>query len=187
MRRKSLAAIVGSIAAIYGFHAAAVPLQISITGGSPFPLTDENLGVVISNTVVSAISKGILSPSLALTNLAPVKVAQNATPPSKFPQFSAETLGIEIPLEDYNYLVTVWGTGEPGSTTALLWLLEGPEKSFNFSSPETGQYLLFYSLYGEKNGSAVPESAPMALLLALGCGTVLTTAWRSSRRHASCL
>jgi hypothetical protein len=179
MRRKSLAALVGSIAALFGFHAAAVPLQIAMTE-SPFPYDDQRVGVVISNTVALFVKLHNHPPSLALTNLAPVKVTENATPPSKLPQFGAETLGIQIPLEDYNYLFLLWGSGEQG--VAALWFLEGAG-SFAFESPN-GEYLSFYSLYGAKNGSAVPESAPIALLLALGCGTVLTTAWKSSRPPA---
>lgn len=176
MRKKLFAAIVGCIAALSGFHATAGPIQIPFSE-NPFHFDDDHVGVVISNTVVQFVKTQNLPSSLVLTNLNPVKITQNSSPRANYPTFGAETLGIQIPFEDYNYVFMLWGSGQ--EALALLWYLEGTDP-FAFQSPN-GEYLTFYSLYGAKNGSTVPEHAPTTLLLALGCGAFLTAARRFSR------
>jgi hypothetical protein len=176
MHRKLFAVVAGCIAALTVFKAAAVPLQIPLNE-DPFPFDDGHLGVVISNTVAQFLKSQNLPPSLAMTNLAPVKVTQDADAPGGYPGFGAETLGIEIPSDDYNFVFMLWGSGRGG--VGMLWHLDG-DGSFSFESP-TGDYLNFYSLYGAKDRSAVPDGASTALLLALGCGAVLTAARRYPR------
>jgi hypothetical protein len=175
-RKKSLAAVVSAVAILVGSQANAVPLQISMVD-NPRPFDDQRVGEIVAASIEQFVNSANLPPSLLLTNLASVKVTQNSAAPGGYPQFGTDTLQIQVPVEDYRYLFVHWGTAEEG--LGLLWYLDQESGFFSMESP-TGDFLTSYTLYGAKKSSAVPDSAPSALLLGIGC-CVVGGVWRKSR------
>lgn len=93
--------------------------------------------------------------------------------PAGYPKFGANTLSINLPANQNEYLVLHWG-GKGGGVYQAFDLTTFPEVSDTFLAPGKNG-LSFYSFYGNAAPAAVPEPGTMVLLGSgmLGLASVL--------------